>query len=155
MAGIDEHLLLLDAALDRAWRIHGFQEQRAGEESKVREALGHGIKLERIVVRRGNRIALIEPADICFFRTDAGLVRAHTATDNFWVNYTMADLEAGLPQRRFFRAHRSTLVNLDQISEVRPDLRSTYQLVMNDRTRTVIDVSERQGRVLRSLVPGL
>lgn len=146
---------LLDAALDRAWRIRGFQEERALEEGRVREALGSNARLQRIVARKGSRIALIEPADICFFRVDGGLVRAYTATEAYWVNYTMGDLEAGLPEGRFFRAHRSALVNLDQIAEVRPDLRSTYQLVMKDRARTLIDVSERRGRVLRSLIPGL
>jgi DNA-binding LytR/AlgR family response regulator len=146
---------LLDAALERAWRIHAFQEQRAAEEARVRDVLGSMPVLQRIVARKGNRIALIESADICFFRMDAGLVRAYTVTDSYWVNYTMSDLEAGLSGKQFFRAHRSALVNLDQIAEVRPDLRSTYQLVMKDRAQTVIDVSERQGRALRSLIPGL
>lgn len=146
---------LLDATLDRAWRIHGFGEARAGEDGRLKEALGHANRLQRIVARKGSRIALIEPAEICFFRTDIGLVRVYTATEDYWVNYTIGALEAGLPERQFFRAHRSALVNLDQIAEVRPDLRSTYQLVMNDRARTVIDVSERRGRALRSLIPGL
>jgi hypothetical protein len=34
-------------------------------------------------------------------------------------------------------------------------VRSSFQLVMQDRDRTAVDVSERQGRVLRTLIPGL
>jgi DNA-binding LytR/AlgR family response regulator len=148
-------LELLDSALERAWKIQAFQEQRVSEEAKVREILHGRPALQRIVARKGNRIALVEPADICFFRMDLGLLRAYTAADTYCVNYTMGELEEGLSGRPFFRAHRSALVNLDQIAEVRPDLRSTYQLIMKDRAQTVIDVSERQGRALRCLIPGL
>ena len=84
-----------------------------------------------------------------------GLVRVQTTAENFWVNYTLGALESGLSSAQFFRAHRSVLVNLDQIAEIRPDLRSCYELVMKDRERTVIEVSERQGRALRTLIPGL
>ena len=145
---------LLNAVLDRAWSIHSFQTQRIEEESRVRAALSR-TTLERIVARRGNRVLLLEPASICFFRMENGLVKAQTATDSYWVNYTVSELESGLSANRFFKAHRSALVNLDQVAEIHPDLRSTYQLVMNDRARTVIEVSERQGRVLRSQIPGL
>jgi hypothetical protein len=34
-------------------------------------------------------------------------------------------------------------------------VRSSFQLVMQDRGQTAIDVSERQGRLLRTLIPGL
>jgi len=148
-------LELLDTALERAWKLHTFQEQRVSEEARVRGVLHGRPALQRIVARRGNRIVLVDPADICFFRMDLGLVRAHTVTDSYLVNYTVGELEESLSGRPFFRAHRSALVNLDQIAEVRPDLRSTYQLVMKDRAQTVIDVSERQGRALRELIPGL
>jgi len=148
---------LLDAALERAYSIHGFQEQRALEEGRLRGALDGAppTVLERIVARRGTYILLLDPAEICFFRMDTGVVRAHCAAENYWVNYPLGVLESGLSARKFFRAHRSVLANLDQVAEIRPDVRSTYQLIMRDRERTVIDVSERQGRVLRTLIPGL
>jgi two-component system, LytTR family, response regulator len=145
---------LLQAVLDRAWSIHSFQAQRVEEESRVRAAIA-STTLERIVARRGNRAILLDPAAICFFRMENGLVKAQTATDSYWVNYTIGELEAGLPTKSFFKAHRSALVNLNHVAEIHPDVRSTYQLVMNDRARTVVEVSERQGRALRSRVPGL
>jgi DNA-binding LytR/AlgR family response regulator len=140
--------------LDRAWSIHSFQTQRSEEDSRVCAAVSH-TTLERIVARRGNRVLLLDPAAICFFRMENGLVKAQTVTDSYSVNYTIGELEAGLPTQSFFKAHRSALVNLNHIAEIHPDLRSTYQLVMSDRARTVVEVSERQGRMLRSRVPGL
>lgn len=145
---------LLEAVLDRAWSIHSFQMQRIEQESRIRAAVSN-TTLERIVARRGSRVLLLDPATICFFRMENGLVKAQTATDSYPVNYTIGELESGLSSRSFFKAHRSALVNLNHVAEIHPELRSTYQLVMSDRARTVVEVSERQGRVLRSRVPGL
>lgn len=146
----------LDAMLERAWSIHSHQELHAAQETGVREMLASApAKLDRVVARKANRILLLDPAEICFFSTASGIVRVNTATDNYWVNYTMGDLESALADRRFFRAHRSALINLDQVREILPDVRSSFRLIMKDQQQTAIDVSERQGRVLRTLIRGL
>ena len=64
-------------------------------------------------------------------------------------------MEAGLAAANFFRAHRSTLVNLKTVREIRPDGRTGFVLVMADSTQSQIDVSERQARLLRARIPGL
>jgi two-component system LytT family response regulator len=146
----------LDAAIERAWSIHSYREARKEHDKNVRNVLISPSRgFERIVARKGNRLLLLDPADICFFRIDTGIVRAQTAEDSYWVNYAIGDLEAVLSSRSFFRAHRSFLVNLNRVAEIRPDVRSSFQLVMQDRGQTAIDVSERQGRALRTLIPGL
>ena len=147
---------MLDQMVERAWSLFRYGEMQNAEEAHVRRALDSApAKLERIVARRANHMLLLDPSEICFFSTESGIVRVNTATESYWVNYTMGELEAALSPRRFFRAHRSTLINLDQVREIRPDARSSFQLVMNDGSRTVVDVSERQGKVLRSLIPGI
>ncbi len=86
---------------------------------------------------------------------DNGIVRAKTASETFWVSYQLGELEEALSETGFFRAHRSTLVNLKRVKEIRPDVRSRYVLVVADADRTEIEVSERQGRSLRERIPGL
>lgn len=146
----------LDTMVERACCLFRYQELQGPEEAQVRQALAAApAKLERIVARKANHMVLLDPSEICFFSTESGIVRVSTATQSYWVNYTMGDLESALTPRRFFRAHRSTLINLDQVREIRPDARSSFQLVMNDGPRTTVDVSERQGKVLRTLIPGI
>ena len=146
----------LDAAIERAWSIHNYHAARLEHDEKVRGFLTATPRgLERIVARKANRLLLLDPGDICFFRIDTGIVRAQTVEEGYWVNYAMGDLEAVLSEKSFFRAHRSFLVNLNRVAEIRPDVRSSFQLVMQDRAQTAIDVSERQGRRLRTLIPGL
>jgi len=145
----------LDLMVERAWRIHSHSD-RQSEQDGVRDVLAVApATLDRIVARKANRMLLLDPADICFFSMEAGMVRAHTAADSWWVNHTMTDLETALTRRRFFRAHRSMLVNLERVGEVVADARSTFQLIMKDERKTVIDVSERQARALRGVIRGL
>lgn len=146
----------LEATIERAWKIHSYREAHSEHEAKVRSLLENPTRgFDRIVGRKASRILLLDPADICFFWMDAGIVRAQVVEETYWVNYSLADLESALSQRNFFRAHRSFLVNLNMVSEIRAQVRSGLQLVMKDRDQTAIDVSERQARALRLRIPGL
>jgi DNA-binding LytR/AlgR family response regulator len=47
------------------------------------------------------------------------------------------------------------LVNLRRVKEIRPTARSAFILIMDDAANTRIEVSERQARALRAIIPGL
>jgi DNA-binding LytR/AlgR family response regulator len=146
----------LHAMIERAWRLHSFVEERDLNDRNVKAALSSACpQLEHIVVRRLDRLLLLEPREIVFFYMDHGLVRARTAAESYWVNYQLSELESALAAANFFRAHRSTLVNLKAVREIRTDGRSGFVLVMADSEQTQIDVSDRQARLLRARIPGL
>jgi two-component system LytT family response regulator len=146
----------LDATVERAWRIHAYRDAHTEHEVIVRGLLQRGPRgFDRIVARKASRLFLLDPADICFFWMDAGIVRAQATEESYWVNYALGDLESTLSERSFFRAHRSFLVNLNMVLEIRAQARSNLQLIMKDRDRTAIDVSERRARALRARIPGL
>jgi DNA-binding LytR/AlgR family response regulator len=111
--------------------------------------------MQQIVARKANRVFLMNPADAAYFYMDGGIVRMRVENDTYWVNHQLGELEEALEGRGFFRAHRSSLVNLTRIKELRLDPRSSIVLVMNDGKNTEIEVSERQARVLRARIPGL
>lgn len=151
---VEEERLL--AMVERAWRIHSFVEERELDDKKLKAALSNASQqLEHIVVRKLDRLLLLEPREVMFFYMDNGMVRARTATESFWVNYQLGELETALTAAHFFRAHRSTLVNLKAVREIRSNERSGFMLVMADSTQTQIDVSDRQARLLRARIPGL
>lgn len=112
-------------------------------------------RVEHLVVRRQGRFVLLRPAEILYFTADLGVVQAHTATDIFHVEMTLNELEESLSAQRFFRAHRSTLVNLAHVREIEPYFRSSYLLIMADTAHSQIQVSERQAKLLRERIPGL
>jgi two-component system, LytTR family, response regulator len=129
---------------------------RRTEDDKVNRLLGNATHtMQQIVARKANRVFLINPSDAVYFYMDSGILRMRVENDTYWVNYQLGELEEVLEARGFFRAHRSSLVNLARIKELRLDPRSSIVLVMNDAKNSEIEVSERQARVLRARIPGL
>lgn len=106
----------------------------------------------RISARRGSRILLLEMDDILWFEAEDTLVFARTAGERALVEHTLADLEQQLAPG-FFRAHRSCLVNLNRIAEIRPGEAGTYRIVFGDEQRSSVPLSRRQARRLRELIP--
>jgi DNA-binding LytR/AlgR family response regulator len=109
----------------------------------------------QIVARKLDRFLLLDPAEILFFYIDHGIVRARTSDDTLWVNDQLGDLEQGLTEFNFFRAHRASLVNLRRVKEIKPTARSAFLFIMDDAASSKIEVSERQARALRLIIPGL
>jgi DNA-binding LytR/AlgR family response regulator len=103
----------------------------------------------------GDRPTRWDPTEILHFYMDHGIVRARTSGDIVRVNYQLGDLERGLRVFKFFRAHRASLVNLRHVKEIRPTARSAFLLIMDDMEKTQIEISERQARTLRIMMPGL
>jgi two-component system, LytTR family, response regulator len=129
---------------------------RRAEDEKVNQLLGVTTRaFQQIVARKANRVFLINPADAVYFYMDSGIVRMRVEGETYWVNYQLGELEEALEGRGFFRAHRSSLVNLSRVKELRLDPRSSIVLVMNDARNSEIEVSERQARVLRARIPGI
>ena len=64
---------------------------------------------------------------------------------------TTEELLDQLDPALFWRAHRSFVVNINQIRQVVPWFKSTYQLRMNDKKQTEIPVSRAQTKRLREL----
>lgn len=146
----------LTQALHRARRLNAFADQKEQEHATVLRVARESPKtLRHIVCRKGGRLVLVPPEHILWFQIDAGIVHAKTATESYWVNYQLGDLEAALPAESFFRARREVLVNISRIKEIRPYFKSGFLLVMSDAANTEIAVSERRARPLRLRVPGL
>ena len=141
-------------AVERAVKLAGAG--GAAEREHVRQVARQAPKtLRQIVCRKRDRLVLMAPDQILWFQVEDGLVKAHTATEVFWVNYQLGELEASLPDDLFFRARREVLVNLGRIREIQPYFKSGFVLVMADTAGTQITVSERQARVMRTKIPGL
>jgi two-component system, LytTR family, response regulator len=145
----------LTSALERVRRLLDSEKERAEDEEHIQALAVSTKQLNRIVCRKHNRLVLIDPAEILWFYIDEGIVRAQTTTENYWANYQLNQLEAGLDPELFFRARRETLVNLSKVKAVKPYDGSTFALVMNDAQETELVVSERRAKDLRSRLPGL
>jgi DNA-binding LytR/AlgR family response regulator len=146
----------LASSLNRARQLSKYPSNVREEQHRVVDmARRAATRMDYIVGRRQDRFVLLHPTEIAFFMAESGVVKAHTVTDIFHVDINLNELEKSLFSQRYFRAHRSTLVNLAHVREIEPYFRSSYMLVMMDAGKSEIQVSERQAKLLRERIPGL
>ena len=106
----------------------------------------------KVVIRAGSRLLLIDQRDVRFASIEGGRISVSTTTGEGESNVrTLEDLADQLDPDKFWRAHRSFLVNIEHIREVVPWFKSSYQLRMDDKNGTEIPVSRQQTRRLREL----
>lgn len=75
--------------------------------------------LTRVASRVGDRVEFIEVANVSHFYAKDKLTFAVTATKEYALDMSIAELEQKLSGRRWVRIHRSTLLNIDTVKELR------------------------------------
>lgn len=108
---------------------------------------------DRIPGKRGPRIYLLAPQEILWFEAEGELVFAKAGAHRYLVARTLAELEAALDPKQFFRSHRSFIVNLAAIAEIIPEDSGNYRIIVRDPERTAVPLSRRQARKLREVFP--
>lgn len=107
--------------------------------------------LGRIPVQQGDRTVLVDASSIIFATAARGYSYLQLAGERVLVSYSLNELERRL-KGHFYRTHRSYLVNLDHVRELRPDFKGALVLVMDDHRRSRVEVSRRHARELRRLL---
>lgn len=100
---------------------------------RVREQLGmqgDGVKVSkragepyttRIVFKSRGRILFLPVSDIRWIGAEENYVRICTERENHLLRETMANFESRLDPTSFIRVHRSAIVNLQYVKEIRTD----------------------------------
>ncbi len=146
----------LAQAVDHARKLIAANGAREREQEHVLQIARESPKpLRQIVCRKRDRLVLVPPEQIFWFRVEDGITKARTEHETYHVNYQLSELEVRLPQEQFFRARREVLVNLNRIKEIRPYFKSGFALIMSDATASEIAVSARQAHQFRQRIPGL
>lgn len=84
----------------------------------------------RIVFKSRGRILFLPVADIRWIAAEENYVRLCTGAETHLLRETMSHLEARLDQQVFLRVHRSFIVNLNYVKEVRTELDGESVVVM-------------------------
>ncbi len=114
---------------------------------------GRGAQPVKLLVKTQHRLFLVDADDIIFASIEDGLISVIAKDVEGTSNYrTIEELQASLDSDRFWRAHRSYLVNINHIKEVVPWFKSSYMLKMNDKKQSEVPVSRAQTKRLRELL---
>src|SRR5262249_36093491 len=105
---------------------------------------------DRISVDLGQqRTQLVETAKITHFLAQGKGTLAVTATGSHLIDRTLNELEERLDPRQFIRIHRSVLVNLGWVGEIRPDLGGRLGVRLKDATQTELQVARDRARTFK------
>lgn len=116
----------------KAW-LGATLEERARRAGALGAVAARAALTDRIAVRDGDRVRFVPLETIEWFQGAENYVELHLGkgrADPGLVQVTMNALERALEPERFARVHRSLIVQLARISELRPISHGEYQLVM-------------------------
>jgi two-component system LytT family response regulator len=99
---------------------------------------------DRIMVKSSGRIQFVSVEEIDWIEAAGDYVRLHTGERSHLLRETMKAMEERLDSDRFVRVHRSTIVKLDHVREVRSSDSGQYDVVLQDGTRRSLSRSGRE-----------
>jgi two-component system, LytTR family, response regulator len=76
--------------------------------------------LDRVLVKKGGRVFFFKADEIEWIEAYGNYVRLHFANATYLMRETISSLESQLSSKKFVRVHRSGLVNLERIREIKP-----------------------------------
>jgi two-component system, LytTR family, response regulator len=118
----------LQAAITRV------QEQRASTRDRQLDHATRGERLSpmRFLGRKGTRFRVVPRHEVLAFTFHEGLTRLHTATEQLWMQPTLAALARRLDPGAFLQVSRTVIVHLDAIREARPFPDGTGEVVLTN-----------------------
>lgn len=119
---------------------------------KFREMVNaRGSYLQRVQVKIGDRILLVNVDEIIRFHSEEKYTTIYTASGQYIIDTPLVDLEKKLDPSQFVRIHRAHLVAIDYIAEIRKSDMSRLVVVLRDKNRTQLLVSRNFVKTVRSL----
>jgi two-component system LytT family response regulator len=91
--------------------------------------------LSRLVVKDGDRVYFVRVDDVAWFEAVGHYVCLHAGGQSPVIRDTLAHLESRLDPERFVRVHRSAILNIDHMKELRPAFRGEFVIELRDGTR--------------------
>jgi two-component system LytT family response regulator len=127
-----------------------FREALRHARARVRESRGHALadqleallrdrtqekaaRVRRLMIRDRQRIRSVAVNDVDYFVAEGNYIRLHVGTQSYLVRMTLGSLERHLDSTQFVRIHRSTIVNLDRVTEIQPWSAGDYVAVLHDQ----------------------
>jgi two-component system LytT family response regulator len=93
---------------------------------------------DRLVVKSAGRIVFVRTEEIDWIAGEGNYVRLHINRESHLLRTTMDKIEKQLDPLRFARIHRSQIVNIDRIRELRSWWHGEYHVLLKDGTQLTL-----------------
>jgi two-component system, LytTR family, response regulator len=122
----------LQAAIQRVRERPSAEAPSNGTHKRNGHSLGH---TARMVFKSRGRILFLPVSEIRWIGAEENYVRLAAGRETHLLRETMTHLEQRLDPRQFLRVHRSFMVNLSYVREVRTDAEGDAAVIMQDGQR--------------------
>lgn len=121
------------------------QPQARRQENNPKNGAGSPLNFytNRIIFKSRGRILFLPVSDIRWIGAEGNYVRLCTASETHLLRETMAHLEERLDPRGFLRVHRSNIVNLKYVKEVRREANGDSVVVLDNGQKVAMGRSYR------------
>lgn len=109
-------------------------------------------QFKKIPVEKGDGILLISLSEVRYIVAYDDRVFVHVHDERFSCRFSLTELEFKLSSQGFARIHRSYIANLQHVLELQPFFNGTYNLIIDDKKKSVLPVSRSRVKSLRSLI---
>jgi two-component system LytT family response regulator len=109
---------------------------------------------ERLVIKSAGRLFFLRTDEIDWVEAAGNYVKLHVGTEEHLLRETMNGIELKLDPEKFFRIHRSRIVNMERIKELQPWFNGEYVVILRNGTKLTLSrgyrekLQERLGRPL-------
>ncbi len=122
-----------DTAVQRARRR--ISERQAGSLGRQLAAALAELRDRRILIKDRGRVVILNEADVDWVEAEGDYVRIHAGGRGHLLRETMSAMAERLDPTRFARIHRSTIVNVSRIRELKALPNREYTVVLRDGTQ--------------------
>ncbi len=126
-------------ALDRAARRVNDRAATAATVGQTARDLGR--RPERLLLPERGRMIPLAVSAIDWIQAEGDYARVHAGGRSYLLSRSLTDLESRLDAERFVRIHRSAIINLDRVHQVKPEGSRRYSVLLADGTRLVLSRS--------------
>ncbi len=100
--------------------------------------------LERVLIKSAGCAYILSVDQIDWAGAAGNYIQLHVGAKSYLLRQTMNHLEAQLDPRQFLRIHRSAIVNIHRIKELRAWLWGDYHAILRDGTQLTLSRSYRK-----------
>lgn len=100
----------------------------------------------RFLARKAARFRIVPRDEVLAFTFHEGLTRLHTATEQLWMQPTLAALARRLDPEHFFQVSRGAIVRIDAVREAKPFPDGTGEVILANGL--ALPVTRRRWRAL-------
>ncbi len=91
--------------------------------------------LERLIIKSQKNIIVVHVRDVDWFEAYGDYIRVHCGNKTHLIKNTMNEIEKSLDPEVFVRTHRSTILQMNRVKELRPLSNGDYVITLNDGTK--------------------